>query len=198
MNTEVLLALLGSTLFAGLGVIFKQFFTDLYKGWKEKKSKKALRSVIRDRIEIDGVLYRALAETGAFRIIVVQTHNGGGKPSTKRSIYFSVLYEAIKIPIAPIKERIQNQLADIHYEKLIHTLIEKDEHEGTTEEFSSGGDLRDIHEVTKTTYIKSVLFFSDDKSIYHIGLNWNDREEIGAQENEGIRLMVNTLRRKFK
>ena len=142
-------------------------------------------------------IYEEMAQSasilGAGRVIILNAHNGGGRPMVGSELKSSALYE-IPLGLRSIKDSWKNQPLDQTY---IEMLVELDRNEFVTLETGKMQEsaLRRLYFTDHILATGVMKITQDEKNFYYIAYNFDRPIDVNdAKVQETIRSAVNKIR----
>ena len=142
-------------------------------------------------------IYEEMAQSastlGAGRVIILNAHNGGGRPMVGSELKSSALYE-IPLGLRSIKDSWKNQPLDQTY---IEMLVELDRNEFVTLETGKMQEsaLRRLYFTDHILATAVMKITQDEKNFYYIAYNFDRPVDVNdAKVQETIRSAVNKIR----
>jgi hypothetical protein len=190
MNVELLAVIMGSSL--ALWMV-KTIYTEIKEWIKKRKEAKPFAPVFDKVSEVYETLNEMLVELGADRVVLLRSHNGGGKPQLGHPLFSSVEYEAWTRDLHPIRRAWNKQRVDEVYIKMLKKL----DGNGCINIYldsMENGMLKQLYFVNHVLASKVFKIHETENDYYYLSVNFNKTTDIdNAIMNEKCRIYVNEL-----
>ncbi len=142
------------------------------------------------------ILTTMLHETGADRVALLKTTNGGGIPRPGSTLRSSVLAEVLGDKIDAIAHTWQEQLLDRDYVHMLSKLIGRGCTYTITEDLDDDSMLRILYEGNGIAFSKVVLIDTLPEMLIYVSVNFAEGtpETLTAEQREGARAGANQLK----
>lgn len=164
---------------------------------KKRKDKKPFKKAFVDIAKVYQELNDLMAVTGAGRILLLRSHNGGGKPKLGKPLYSTAEYEVCSNGSRSIKKDWVGESLDEHYIKMLLKVMTEGE---VTLKLGELGDTL-LGRIYFNSHVLSSRVFrihEDEKSFYYLSVNFNDPKDIDDPNFKEIcRPYVTRLRKLF-
>ena len=121
MSVEMMTVLMGSGFVLWMA---KTVYTEIKEWAKRRREKKPFSPVFTKVSEVYETLNEMMLEMGADRVVLLRSHNGGGKPQLGHALFSSVEYEAWGKGLRSIRRSWSKQRVDEVYIKMLRKLDE--------------------------------------------------------------------------
>ena len=134
------------------------------------KNKNNLKSQLSSLVLLYDTLQKLVTETGIDRGLILRTSNGGGIPTFKTPIYFSITHEVHSEKVKGIKGKYQSIQADRDYVALIIKLME-DKVVDLEIDKMPDSLLKNAYEAEGIKFARIIYLSEDDKGVYYMSLS---------------------------
>lgn len=160
-----------SALLAALGVVSRYG----WQQWTEHRGKRQAIRVTEAKSAIYTTLARLQGATGADRVLILNTQNGGGIPRADGPTFSSILYEETADKVPAIQDDWKQEQLDSQYAHLIDEVVRNGSWEGPPEKLTpKSGKLSDAYAAmgVQFAYVRLVKLTSG--KVYYLSLTWGD------------------------
>lgn len=152
---------------------------------------------LRDAFEAVADIYvameRCVAATGCERVVVLKTHNGGGRPNSASPIYSSVMYEWPPRPI-PVRKYWRNVPIDRHYTDMMRRLLQDQALDLLEADMPEGADLKAIYRSAGIVGSRVKLVHLDVTAVWYVSITYQgEKPENLSDEGVHLRNVLRTL-----
>lgn len=170
--TEVYIALVPVLL-----LLLREAIKDVRAWRKRERDKKPFKKAFIDIGKVYQELNDIMAVTGSNRVLLLRSHNGGGKPQLGKPLYSTAEYEVYSKGSKSIKEDWKGETLDEHYIRMLSDLMNDGE---AVLKLGQLGDtlLGRIYFNSHVLSSKVYSIFEDEKSFYYLSVNFNDPKDI--------------------
>ena len=143
---------------------------------KERRKKKAEKNPFQkafvDISKLYAELNALLVDVKGDRVVLLRSHNGGGKPKIGSPLYSSAEYEVFQGGSQSIKGNWQNQPLDQHYIKMLKELDEQGSLELRMVSMDSESMLKKMYFNSKILCSKVIKIHETKDSFFYISINY--------------------------
>ena len=190
-----LIALMG-TIITSIGTLYVKNYLDTVK----ERNKNSFSTVVPLVHEIYSILNDVMSKTKAFRVVIMKTENGGGRPQIGCELKSSVVYEVFDSGHKPIKLDWQKQVIDEQYSSMLSELILSSERciRVKTADMPDYSMLKIAYQATGVVQATMYELAERGKDYIYLSVIYGEETELTAEDIYSKRNAVNRLRSIFK
>lgn len=146
------------------------------------------------------VLTAMLYETGAARVVLLKTTNGGGIPKPGSTLRSSALAEVVNHDIEQVAQVWQNQLVDRDYVHMLSKLHLRSRTFMVTQDLDEDSLLRNLYKANGIAFSKILLVSVQPEMMIYVSVNFKEGtpEVLTAEQREAARAGTNKLKQIFE
>lgn len=175
MATEIIVAFLSGSSFIALINLFKWWIT-----WKDKNRRGSIPNVLGRIHEVYHTLNVILKESGAHRVLISRSENGGAVPTVGKDIYTTVVYEVFDRELGSIKQFWQKQPLDEQYIQMLSQLVEEGHVTVITEKMAPSYK-KDMYENDGVVRGEIYKIKTKPGQLYYLSAHFKDMEAVKEQ-----------------
>ncbi len=139
---------------------------------KERKDKKPFQKALLDITKLYEELNGLIVSVDADRVILLRSHNGGGKPKLGSPLFSTAEYEVFANGVKSLKPDWQAQPLDQHYISTLKDLEESGEIDLVLYGMDESSMLKKLYFANSIKCSKLIKIHESKDSFYYISLNY--------------------------
>lgn len=176
---------------------------EVWTYWKtrqeEKRNEKSFQKAFIDIAKLYEQLNGLLVSTDCDRVLLLRSHNGGGKPKLGSPLYSTAEYEVFKGQIGMIKPDWQSQPLDEHYIKMLKTLDDVGSIELPLYGMEPTSMLKKLYFANRIHSSKIIKIHENKDSFFYLSINYTRSVDfIDENFDERARPYITRIQNLFK
>ena len=172
--SENLIALLASPVIL---LVVREVYKDVRAWIKVKRDKKPFKKAFLDISQIYQEMNNLMVSVNAGRVLLLRSHNGGGKPTIGKPLYSTAEYEVYQSGTISVKDNWKGEPLDESYIRMLSRLQEQNELILKLGKIEDGLPKR-VYFHGHVLASKIYKIHEDEKSFYYLSINFNMPKDI--------------------
>ena len=169
------------------------FFGKKLPGLWRKAAARRFQKVIAYEVAKHAIIQNIQSISGAKRVVLCKTHNGGGIPKIGKKIAITIDWEEVDLPLQHIRGDWHNRLPDAEHLQMLSQLTREGYIELHHDELF--GELKAAHDADHIVLTKVQELLPTNEAYWYLGLSFTDITEETAYQESKIRSCTAKLRR---
>lgn len=168
--------------------------------YKNKNKDGEFTKVLPDIHKVYHHLHMLLNTSGASRVTIMKTSNGGGKPKVGALLHSNIVYEMYSKGFRPAKDRWNNEeLEQDVVQILCEMLMSDDEYVQKNTDELTQGSLTDLYHADGVNSFRFIKIAEKEKSLIFLTLEYKEKDvNLTASERDAIRFHSGEIKTIFK
>ena len=172
--SENLIALLASPVIL---LVVREVYKDVREWTKRRRDKKPFKKAFLDISQIYQEMNNLMVSVNAGRVLLLRSHNGGGKPKIGKPLYSTAEYEVYQNGTSSVKDNWKGEVLDESYIRMLSNLQTENELILKLADIEDGL-LRRVYFHGHVLASKVYKIHEDEKSFYYLSINFNMPKDI--------------------
>lgn len=168
--------------------------------YKNKNKAGEFTKVLPDIHKVYHNLHKLLNDSGAARVTIMKTSNGGGKPKVGALLHSNILYEAYSKGFRSVKNRWNNEELEQDVVQILCEMLMSEE--GYIQKNTSDltyGSLTDLYEADNIGSFRFIKIAEKEKSLIFLTVEYSEPDfQLSAAQRDAIRVCTSVIREIFK